>query len=138
MKGYLLIIGTLIVIISALITLNIFFQQSLQMEVAEQFNKHQLLLSTSTANNIKSYFYFLKEEIVEFARELSEKGIENETAFDVLIANELKHKRLIKTNVGILDAGGNILFYRGDKSLIKQLVTQAVKEAGNIKSLDAK
>ena len=137
MKGYLLIIGTLIVIISALITLNIFFQQSLQMEVAEQFNKHQLLLSTSTANNIKSYFYFLKEEIVELARELPEKGIENKTAFDVLIANELKHKRLIKTNVGILDAG-EISFYRGDKALIKQLAPQAVKEAGNIKSLDAK
>ncbi|TAL23477.1 MAG: sensor histidine kinase [Nitrospirae bacterium] len=133
-----LIIGTLIVIISALITLNIFFQQSLQMEVAEQFNKHQLLLSTSTANSIKSYFYFLREEIVELARELSEKDVETETAFDKVITNELKHKRLIKTNVGILDARGAILFYRGDKEIIRQLALHAVKEAGNIKPLDAK
>lgn len=138
MKGYLLIIGTLIVIISALITLNIFFQQSLQMEVAEQFNKHQLLLSTSTTNNIKSYFYFLREEILEFTRELSEKDIKNESALDALITHELKHRRLIKTNIGILDNKGALLFYRGDKDTIKQMASEAVKEAGNIEPQDAK
>jgi len=137
-KGYLLIIGTLIVIISALITLNIFFQQSLQMEVAEQFNKHQLLLSTSTTNNIKSYFYFLREEILEFTRELSEKDIKNESALDALITHELKHRRLIKTNIGILDNKGALLFYRGDKDTIKQMASEAVKEAGNIEPQDAK
>jgi len=49
MKGYLLIIVTLVVVISALITMNIFFQQSLQTEMAEQFSEQQSLLSKQSA-----------------------------------------------------------------------------------------
>uniref|UniRef100_UPI002FDA1314 hypothetical protein n=1 Tax=Dissulfurispira sp. TaxID=2817609 RepID=UPI002FDA1314 len=61
MKSYLFIVGTLIAVISALITLNVFFQQSLQMDMAEQFNKQQSLLSKSIADNIGAYLYFIKQ-----------------------------------------------------------------------------
>ena len=45
----------LIVVLSLIIILGQFFHQSLQSEMAEQFNKQQLLLSREVAMNIESY-----------------------------------------------------------------------------------
>ncbi len=134
MKGYLLIIGTLIVIISALITLNVFFQQSLQMEIAEQFNKQQLFLSTSIADNIKTYIQFMKEEVIEITHELSQKDVITRTDFESLIKEELKHKGILKADIGLLNTKGDFLFFKGDEKAIKPIVPEIVKEGLAIKS----
>ena len=70
MKGYLLIIATLIVVISVLITIGGFFQESLQMEMAEQFSKQQLLLSKSIADHIGAHFSFIKEGVLHVSEEV--------------------------------------------------------------------
>jgi len=49
------LVFALIVVLSLIIILGQFFHQSLQSEMAEQFNKQQLLLSREVAMNIESY-----------------------------------------------------------------------------------
>ncbi len=81
MKNQIFIICSLIVVISGIITLSIFFQQSLQMEIAERFNSQQFLLSESIADNIKSYVLREQEELLLTARILSEDDMRSERGF---------------------------------------------------------
>ncbi len=71
---FLFILG--IFIISLIITLNIFFQQSYQSEMAEQFNKQQLLIAKSIAKNIEDEMQHIEDESLSFARLLSERGLD--------------------------------------------------------------
>lgn len=132
MKGYLLIVGTLIIVISGLITLNIFFQQSLQMEMAEQFNRQQLLLSKSIADNIMAYIHFMREEVRSISHVISKIDIKSKNDFDWLTTNVLKQKRIIKANIGILSSKGDIVFFEGDKRLLKPYTPMIVKTAKGI------
>ncbi len=75
MRGYILIIGALFVIMSVLITLNIFFQQSLEMEIADQFSRQQSLLSPAIADNIKTYLRHEKQDLLLISRLLAGKDI---------------------------------------------------------------
>ena len=137
MKGYILIIGILAIIISALVTLNIFFQQSLQMEIAEQFNKQQLLLSRTIADNIKSYINSVKEESVELAHELSEDTVMSREKFFARVENELNHKGMVKATVGVVDKGGGMLFLKGSERTIGASPADIAKESRRIKPEEA-
>jgi len=132
MKGYLLIIGTLVIVISVLITLNIFFQQSLQMEMAEQFNKQQLLLSKSIAGNIAAYIHFMKEEVLSVSHVLSKTEISDKKDFNWLTNEVLRNKGMIQANLGILDAKGNIIFSEGDRDMIKPVIPSILKRGRDI------
>ena len=137
MKGYILIIGILAIIISALVTLNIFFQQSLQMEIAEQFNKQQLLLSRTIADNIRSYISSVKEEAVELAHELSEDTVMSREKFLARAESELNHKGMVKATVGVVDRQGRILFLKGSERTIGSSLAEIVKESGRIQPEEA-
>ncbi len=131
MKGYLLIIGSLIVIISVLITLNVFFQQSLQMEMAEQFNKQQFLLAKSIADNIKTYFYHLEEEVLLALNILSKTDFSSKEDFNMIANNILKEEEeLIKTNLGMISAKGDVVFFKGErKDSLKPVIPEIIKRA---------
>lgn len=137
MKSYLLIVGVLIVVISALITLNVFFQQSLQMEMAEQFNKQQLLLSSSIADNVKSYIKFLKEEAAELAHEFQGNDALTKSGFEHLIKEELRHEGLYNVKIGLLNEKGDILFVRGDEWLIRPVAAEIAEKCQIIKQGNA-
>lgn len=132
MKGYLLIIGTLVIVISVLITLNIFFQQSLQMEMAEQFNKQQLLLSKSIAGNIAAYIHFMKEEVLSVSHVLSKTEISDKKDFNWLTNEVLRKKGMIQAKLGILDAKGNIVFSEGDRDTIRPVIPSILKRGRDI------
>ena len=129
MKSYLLIIGTLIVVISALITLNVFFQQSLQMEMAEQFNKQQLLLSGSIAESIKAHIYFLEKNVLHFAGLLSKAEMEGRSNFNWLIRDAKIRQETVETTFGILDPRGSVIFYMGDKEQIRTAASEIISLA---------
>ncbi|HAK89523.1 MAG TPA: hypothetical protein DHV16_05170 [Nitrospiraceae bacterium] len=129
MKGYLLIIGPLVVIISVLITLNVFFQQSLQMEMAEQFNKQQLLLSKSVANNIEAYLHFLKEDVLHMSTMLSKTDISNKQTLQWLSHDGLRRKPIIKSDIGIINAAGELVFFKGNNKSLKQAVPDIMQRA---------
>ncbi|RJQ22820.1 MAG: sensor histidine kinase [Nitrospiraceae bacterium] len=123
MKGYILIIGTLIVVISALITLSVFFQESLQMEIAEQFSKQQLLLSQTIADNISAYLSFIKQDVLHIASMLSRLEMPE------MIYDELQRKVIIRTDIGIIDARGDVVFFKGDMKALKPSIPNLLEQA---------
>jgi PAS domain S-box-containing protein len=132
MKSYLLIIGTLIVVISALITLNVFFQQSLQMDMAEQFNKQQLLLSGSIAESIKAHIYFLEKDVIHISGILSKGAINDHNNFEWLKNSALIKKGIVKRTIGILNHEGRIIFYAGNKAFLMPVVPEIIQQAKKI------
>lgn len=142
MKSNILIIAGLIVVISVLIILNIFFQKSLQMEIAEQFNLQQALLSKTIAENIKSSILFMKEEVVEIAHELSEEKSITKEDFDHHAKEELKHKAMLTASMGMVSSNGGLLFLTvnedqkkraADANKIKPIVDDMLKKAAGTK-----
>jgi PAS domain S-box-containing protein len=116
MKGHFLIIGVLLLVVSVLITLNIFFQQSLQMEIAEQFNEQQQLISKSIADNIAEYIHFLKEDVLSIVSILSKMDIRNKNGFEWLEKNVIRNKMAVKRDIKILNSRGDIVFTQDDEN----------------------
>jgi|Deesub1362A_J573_1020465.scaffolds.fasta_scaffold00183_12 signal transduction histidine kinase len=76
MKSNILLIAAAIFIISVIITLNLFFQQNYQAEMAQQFNKQQLLLAETISGNIQRSLEHLKAMSVTLARLLGNTSLE--------------------------------------------------------------
>jgi len=123
MKGYIVIIGILVLVVSALITLNIFFQQTLQMEMAEQFNKQQLLLANAEASNIQSYVNSLKDELWHIAAVVSTLQIKERRDLARVVTEFFKGKDIIKTDVAFFDKTGAVLYSRGNAPVEKHAVS---------------
>ena len=114
MKSYKMIIGTLAVIILSLVTLSIFFERTLQREMAEQFNKQQLLLANAQASNIQEYLGRMKEEMLHIAQSVSLLNIRNDADLKFITEGVVKDSSIIKKQVEFLDRRGEILFSRGN------------------------
>ncbi|MGO9015390.1 MAG: ATP-binding protein [Dissulfurispiraceae bacterium] len=130
MKNLILIIGSLIAVISGIITLSFFFQQSLQMDIAERFNMEQFLLSESIADDIKSYVLREQEELLLTARILSEDNIGSERDF-AKIEGKLKtaHKGMVDAKLGLINTRGELLFFRGDRNLLRSDIPNIIQKA---------
>ena len=130
MKNQILIIGSLIAVISGIITLNIFFQQSLQMDIAARFNSQQFLLSKSIADNIKSYILREQEELLLTARILSEADIRSQQDF-AKIEEKLKsaHEGIVDAKLGLVDMHGKLLFFRGDRDMLLSQIPNVIQRA---------
>jgi len=137
MKGNLIIICTLIVVITVLIVLSIFFQQSLQMEIAQQFNRQQSLLSQSIAQNIKEYLVLMEEETIEIAHDISESGHIVKPVFDARIEDETKHKGMIKSEMGIVTTEGKIISLKGNPEPVSPLIGSILEKGKTLKNEEA-
>lgn len=113
MKGYVVIISILVVIVSALVTLNISFQQTLQMEMAEQFNKQQQFLANAEASNIQSYVNGLKDELWHISAVVSALKIREKEKFSSIATEFFRGKDIIKMDVVFFDKAGTVFFSRG-------------------------
>lgn len=134
MKGHFLIIGILVLVVSVLITLNIFFQQSLQMEIAEQFNEQQYLISKSIAENIGEYIHFLKEDVLSIVSMLSKMDINNKNDFEWLAKDVIRKKITIKTTLLILNSRGNIVFMQGERNSHYPVPSEILKQTKGLSS----
>lgn len=132
MRGYFIIIGILVIVVSALVTLNIFFQNTLQLDMADQINKQQLLLARSIAETISSFIGFTREEVSEIAHELSEKDLLKMEDFDFIVKEELKHKGMLKTYAGFFDKKGDLQFFLGDTEILKRYLPDLVSRVSGI------
>src|SRR5271169_2009660 len=130
MKSHIFIIGVLIAVISGIITLNIFFQQSLQMEIAERFNRQQFLLSRSIADDIKSYVGHDQEELLFISHLLSETDISGDKNF-AKIEEKLgsANKKTVAAKLGLINTRGELLFFRGKKDTLMPSIPQIIKQA---------
>ena len=114
MKGYAVIIGGLAAVIVALVTLSVFFQRTLQMETAEQFNNQQLLLANAEASNMQTYLGNMKEEMLHIARSVSQFQVRKEADCKVLTDVVFRGDDNVKKQVEFLDLRGEIFFRRGN------------------------
>ncbi len=129
MKSQILIIAALIAVISGLVTLNVFFQQSLQMDMAEQFNIQQLLLSKLITDNIKSYIDHEREELLLIAQPMSETDVRSNRDFSK-IKEKLKtvHKETVDNKFGLIDARGELFFFQGERNSLKPHISDIIKQ----------
>jgi PAS domain S-box-containing protein len=112
-------------IISLIITLNVFFQNTYQSEIAEQFNRQQLLIAKSIAKNLEGEMLHMESEILSLAALISEQKIEplsleefiNYAHYDIRenVNSAIKiidrHKRLTYSSQGGTLTKGDINFF---------------------------
>ena len=129
MKAHFLIIGVLVLIVSILISLNIFFQQSLQVEIAEEFNKQQLLIADSLANNVSSHVRLLRERTIAAAAQYCETttcSLKNGERISSVISSDAPD---IKIDVAILSPTGVVHFHSGNPGLLEGSLQQILDTA---------
>ncbi len=117
MKGYIIIVGILVVVVLALMTLSIFFQRTLEMEMAEQFNRQQLLLAHAEAANIQDYLAGIRDDMKHIAGLASLFDVRKETDFRSMTNVFFDDARSVKKRVQVLDGKGKVLFSRGNKAV---------------------
>jgi signal transduction histidine kinase len=109
-----MIIGILAVFILSLVILSIFFERTLQREMAEQFNKQQLLLANAEASNIHEYLGGMKDEMLHIAQSVSLLQIRKDSDLKFITEGVVKDSNVIRKQVKFLDRRGEILFRRGN------------------------
>ncbi|HSW64079.1 MAG TPA: ATP-binding protein [Dissulfurispiraceae bacterium] len=137
MKGHVLIIGVLVLIVSILVSLNIFFQQSLQMEIAEEFNKQQLLIADSLANNVSNHVRLLRERTIAAAAQLCEAtecSLKNAGALAESITTDTHN---IKIDVAVLSLSGGMRFHTSDPEMIHRSLPQILSIAADTADMSA-
>ncbi len=134
MKSHILIIAALIAVISGLVTLNIFFQQSLQMDMAEQFNKQQLLISKSVADNIKSYINSEREDLLLIAHIMPDADIPDDRYLAIIKHRLIKmHKETVDDRFGLISVGGELVSFQGERNSILPHIPEIIKHAQGMK-----
>lgn len=113
LKGYVSIISIFVTITLALVALNVFYQRSLKMEMAEQFNNQQLLLAKTEALRIESYLTVIKEDLLHFVQIAASINLPRESDFRLITDSVCRHIGDIKRRVVFLDTQGKIRFTRG-------------------------
>jgi len=97
-------------IISLIITLNMFFQQSYQSEMAEQFNRQQLLIAKSVAKSIEGDMQHIEAETLSLARLLGERGLRSTNIGEAVYTAYVELSDDPSVNIRILDEGGSQIF----------------------------
>jgi signal transduction histidine kinase len=113
-KGYAVIIGVFALIILALIVSSIFFQRTYQMEMAEQFNRQQLLLANAQAESIQDYLGGINNEIVHVAQSAALYPVRGDADYQFITDEIFRDEAIIKKQVVFMDSRGNALFTRGN------------------------
>jgi len=121
--------GFILLIISVVITLNIFFQQIYEREMAQQLNRQQLLIARAVSSNIQSNFEHIEEELVGFLRLLRRRGLGTEGlaefVADAFAEEGEEHGVILK----IFDREGRLLFPDGLRPTPEDLRMLRLSEA---------
>ena len=108
--------GFVLLIISVVITLNIFFQQNYQREMAEQLNRQQALIAKAVSTNISGYLEHIEEEMQALSRTLGRRGLDpvglEEFVEDVFAEESIEEGVTLK----VLDASARQMFPVGERA----------------------
>lgn len=114
MKGYGIIVGVLAGMLAALLLLGVFFQRTLQLETAEQFNKQQLLLARAEVANIQTFLAGVKDELLQLVHAVSLFRVYRQVDYALLSDVIFKNDRRIRKHLVIFDRDGRVVYQRGD------------------------
>src|SRR5574340_867923 len=117
MKGNIVLFALALFIISLIITLNIFFQQSYQSEMAEQFNRQQLIIAKSIAKGIEGDIRHIEAETLSLARLIAEKKLDKKYLEEFVNNAYSGEKEEISSNIKVLDNSGKVLYSSLGESL---------------------
>ena len=110
MKTNIFLLALVVFIISLIITLNIFFQQTYQSEMAEQFNSQQLIIAKSVAKNIEEEMHHVEAETLSLARLLAQEGLNVRSLRDSVYTAYVDLSEDSGVDVVVMDARGHIRF----------------------------
>lgn len=110
MKTNLLLFILVLFIISLIITLNIFFQQSYQSEMAEQFNRQQLLIAKSVAKSIGDDMQHIEAETLSLARLLGEQGLSGSSLRQSVYTAYVELSEDVNIGIKVIDAEKNLRY----------------------------
>lgn len=117
MKTNVVLFALAVFIISLIITLNIFFQESYQSEMAEQFNRQQLIIAKSIAKSIEGDIRHIEEETLSLARLIAEKRLDKKNLEEFVSNAYSGEKEEISSNVKVLDSSGKVIYSSLGESL---------------------
>jgi len=133
MKGHFLIIGILVLIVSIIISLNIFFQQSLQIEMAEEFNKQQLLIADSIANNVSNQLLLLREQASAAAERLGREPALSEQRAELITEKIAEASGGLDISLAVISVSGESVYRRGDEGTFARLSSLVIGRAAEFR-----
>lgn len=140
MKTNIILLILAVFIVSLFITLNVFFQQNYQSEMAEQFNRQQLLIAKSVAKNIESHMDHIQEETLSFVRLLADRGLDSRNMEEFVNDAFAEAREEISINLKIIDNQGRLKYSSSGESLTDRdavFFREAQKiETGRVKFVD--
>jgi PAS domain S-box-containing protein len=120
LKTNIILFGLILFVVSIIITLNIFFQQSYQGEMAEQFNREKLLIAKSVAKSIGDEMEHIEAETLAFGRLLSDRGLHPEKMDEFVKDAFAELAEEIGIRMKILDEKGKLKYSSGKETLTKK------------------
>ncbi len=132
MKDYLLFIIPLLLISVVVITLNIFFLQTLQTDIVNDFNNLQLNLTDTIGDAVKEYFLGLKRETILISSLAAKTDFNDRMEFQ-RFTNYVKGLKDSKgVDVGILEYEGykgKVLYFSDSKVKLDDSIDLILKSA---------
>ena len=110
MKTNILLLTLVLFIISLIITLNIFFQQSYQSEMAEQFNGQQQLIAKSVAKSIEGDLQHIEAESLSLANLLAGRNLEERNLAEVVYTAYVELSEDPNVSIKILDSSRRLRY----------------------------
>jgi PAS domain S-box-containing protein len=117
LKTNIVLFGLVVFIISLIITLNIFFQQSYQSEMAEQFNRQQLIIAKSIATSIEDDIQHIESETLSLSRLLAERRLDDKNLEEYVNTAYSEVREEISANIKVLDGNGGLVYSSLGESL---------------------
>ncbi len=133
MKIKVTLIILLLVIISVIVTLNIFFQQNYEAEMASQFNQQQLIIAKTIANSIQTSIEHIVEEAEALSKLLSSRGLQREGLEDFVTYGLAELQEAIGIEMILLDRKGTLLFSTSKDVLSSKEITELFNRVAHVR-----
>jgi PAS domain S-box-containing protein len=109
-----------IFIISLIITLNVFFQNTYQSEIAEQFNRQQLLIAKSIANNLEDEMQHIESEMLSLAALISEEKVKPMGLEEFINYAHYEIREDMNSSIKIIDGNKRLKYSSHGEGLTKE------------------
>jgi len=117
LKTNIFLFALVVFIVSLIITLNIFFQQSYQSEMAEQFNRQQLIIAKSIAKSIEDEIQHIEVETLSLSRLLGDRSLDDKGLEEFVSTAYSEAREEISANIKILNNRGKLVYSSLGESL---------------------
>jgi PAS domain S-box-containing protein len=116
-KTNIFLLALVVFIISLIITLNIFFQQSYQSEMAEQFNRQQLIIAKSIAKSIEDDIGHIESETLSLSRLLGDRRLDDKNIDEFVSTAYSEAREEVSANIKIVNDRGKLIYSSLGESL---------------------